>query len=240
MPAFSQRKTNLNPNRMTAVMTHSGRLVGPARAAAPTLADIALSLSRMPRFAGHTRIWWTVLDHSMFVAHMHFEDALANDTVGRGGFWASRLALLLHDAHEAITADVPSGMKPDSLRAKQRELDRIIVAAHFGPWEEFEEREYLIKGYDIRALVAEAHVLGPERLTQLGREVMQAIGFPIAPYPHDIELLERLIRDGTLSHPMDVYRGENASNVHSFLRMVDAAQKAAGLGGAAVEEPRFR
>jgi hypothetical protein len=64
-----------------------------------TLHDIALSLSRLPRFNGHTcdRVW-SVAEHSLLVAD------LVSVTVPDAPP-ALLLAALLHDAHEAYVGD---------------------------------------------------------------------------------------------------------------------------------------
>lgn len=59
--------------------------------------DIARSLARMPRFAGHTRVPYSVAEHSVFVA---------SRCKGADSFKA-----LLHDASEALFLDVPSPVK---------------------------------------------------------------------------------------------------------------------------------
>jgi 5'-deoxynucleotidase YfbR-like HD superfamily hydrolase len=99
-------------------MTHSGVLVTPGNGVAPPLVDIALGLSRQPRFGGQTRRWWSVLDHSLFVA-----DLAARE--GRG--LRVILALLLHDAHEALTGDIPTSLKKDDMRDVQASLDERIM-----------------------------------------------------------------------------------------------------------------
>lgn len=57
------------------------------------LASVARSLSRVPRFLGHTSRVITVLEHSFAVAAMVAPQY--------------RLAALLHDAHEAFMGDIP-------------------------------------------------------------------------------------------------------------------------------------
>ena len=69
------------------------------------LIDIARSLSRIPRFNGHTRnnAPWSVAAHSMLVA-----DIVASGAPTDGQLI---LAALLHDAHEAYIGDLISPMK---------------------------------------------------------------------------------------------------------------------------------
>lgn len=66
------------------------------------LADIAMGLARAPRFAGQTRIPYSVAAHSINVARL-----LAH----RGEILEVRLAGLLHDAAEAFFCDMPTPVK---------------------------------------------------------------------------------------------------------------------------------
>lgn len=59
--------------------------------------DIAVALSRMPRFAGHTTEFYSVAQHSIHVAE------LCGPSV--------KLAALLHDASEAYLVDLPRPIK---------------------------------------------------------------------------------------------------------------------------------
>lgn len=85
------------------------------------LCDIALSLSNMNRAAG--RFPWSVAQHSLLVARM-----LPPELVLEG---------LLHDAHEAITGDIPTpwaNWLPDNVltvvksakKAVQTEIERML------------------------------------------------------------------------------------------------------------------
>lgn len=148
-------------------LTYTGRIVRPGGTEHPSLVDIAVGLSRQPRFAGQTRRQWSVLDHTLFCDEL-VQQRWPNDNR------KLRLALLLHDAHEAMTADVPTDMKPAGLKDHQHELDAGIFEAYFpGGFPFFKERGYTfeIKDIDRLALIAEAHVVGPpsspERVTAL-------------------------------------------------------------------------
>lgn len=65
---------------MTATLTRTGQLVDLLNPEPRTikLADIALALSRIPRFAGHTIRPWTVADHCLLVADLIGPDAEPN------------------------------------------------------------------------------------------------------------------------------------------------------------------
>lgn len=143
------------------MLTFSGQMVSPVEGV-PTLEDIGLALSRIPRFGGHARTEWTVLNHTIVCARLceHYfpDDALI------------RLAVMLHDAHEALTGDVPSPMKKATdVDVLQGSLDHRIYDAYFpggyrGFWygELLRERVHYIDG---RALCAEAVVVGPPAVT---------------------------------------------------------------------------
>lgn len=139
------------------MLTRSGRLVLPGNDQAPTLRDIARGLGRMPRFAGQTRGWWSVLHHVVLV------DCLVSLRAAKEGERPSprfRLLALLHDAHEAITGDVPTPWKRAVTRADQRMLDHRIFQALGVPYPLLTEQA-LLKEFDREALILEANDLGP-------------------------------------------------------------------------------
>lgn len=139
-------------------MTSSGRRVTPAGVEYPSMTDVAVGLFRQPRFAGQGRRWFSVGDHSLFVDDM----VIATAGLGR----LDRLALLLHDAHESMTGDVPTDWKDDQLRMRQIGLDHRIMNAFFpGGIAEFGLYHDTVKHFDRRAVIAEATVVGP-RMTQ--------------------------------------------------------------------------
>ena len=83
--------------------------------------DIAHALSVQCRFGGHTRVFYSVAEHSVRVSQFcRPEDAL----------WG-----LLHDASEAFLCDVPAPLKSlpafEAYRAAEHTLQRII-AVRFG------------------------------------------------------------------------------------------------------------
>ncbi len=83
--------------------------------------DIAHALSNQCRFVGHTRLFYSVAEHSVRVSQLcRPEDAL----------WG-----LLHDASEAYLSDVAAPLKElsqfESYRAAERLLQRLI-AQRFG------------------------------------------------------------------------------------------------------------
>jgi len=132
--------------------TYSGRNVMPEWTEHPSLTDIAISLSRMPRFAGHTRRWWSVLDHTLLGLKV---------LEARAAERPLKLAWLLHDAHESITGDIPTPVKTPELRRKQDQLDQLIYGAFASGlgadwWHE------AVKALDRECMIAEAHIIGPQ------------------------------------------------------------------------------
>jgi hypothetical protein len=122
-----------------------------------SLLDIAISTSRQPRFGGHTRRWWSVLDHMLWC------DELAQAVyTGDPQLRNLRLAMLLHDAHEAVTGDVPTDFKGAELRVIQKDLDRGIMGRFFpGGYPAYATFVVEVKELDHLALVTEAHIVGP-------------------------------------------------------------------------------
>lgn len=148
------------------MMTVSGQLIT-LDAGAPTIEDIALGLSRIPRFAGQTTTPWTVAHHSLVVTEM-----------ARGDDPDLPLHALLHDAHECLTSDIPTTFKTPDMKALQRRLDWRLYASLLLPPPEPDERATIAR-MDTRALLAEAYMVTPantyERIVE-EREQLAAFG----------------------------------------------------------------
>jgi hypothetical protein len=137
-------------------LTLTGRKVTLDNNEHPSLVDIAVGLSRQPRWSGQGRRWFSVLDHTLF------GDELVQES-DEYQLRQARLAWLLHDAHEALTGDIPTPFKAQEMRALQQGLDVRIAAAYFpgGPaawasWSTF------VKEIDARTMRAEAMWVGPQ------------------------------------------------------------------------------
>lgn len=135
------------------MITNSGRNVWPKGSehyehpgTAPSLDDIAIGLSRMPRFAGQTKLFYTVLLHTFVVSELVTGDA--------------RIYALLHDAPEAVVADVPTPWKTNAARAREGELMERICVEHHVAWPPPKDLWAQVEDADAWALSAEAHVLG--------------------------------------------------------------------------------
>jgi len=124
------------------------------------LVDMAISLSRIPRFNGHTvpHASWSVAEHSLLVEQLAPLEVDAKP----------RLHLLLHDAHEMVIGDTSTPVKNaynhiirselgtffDPVKRIQIRLQRAIELALLLPPPD--EDEYaLIKELDLLALAIE-------------------------------------------------------------------------------------
>lgn len=124
------------------------------------IADVAVQLSRIPRFVGATLEPWNVAAHSMHCA------ALA-EAAGAG--LQAQLAALLHDAHEAYMGDIPSPFKravrdenPCStwctLQVAEHKLQRAVLH-QLGALAYFEDHGPDIKHWDLVSLATERRYL---------------------------------------------------------------------------------
>lgn len=146
------------------MITYSGVRVEPLSlfggnyGGAPAITDIALCLGRVPRFGGNTRRWWTVLQHSIVCERMGVEAPPS-----------ARLYVLLHDAHEAVTGDIPAFWKSPDMKVLQDEID-FRLRASLGIRTPHPYEVEFVKQLDLRALRAEAWVVGPPSITRyIGR-----------------------------------------------------------------------
>ena len=98
------------------IQTVSGRRLNPLDPdpAEIDVEDIALALSHQCRFGGHSRVFYSVCQHSCLVSDLVAE---------RGGDGEAALWALLHDASEAYLVDLPHPLKHRS------ELGRLYSEA---------------------------------------------------------------------------------------------------------------
>jgi hypothetical protein len=123
--------------------------------------DIAVALSRIPRFCGHTstRLAYSVAQHSVYTVGMlppHASPML-------------KLHTLLHDAHEFATGDISTPVKMalratgggDALVALQRRIQWAVNVACGAPWATLANNR-AISDADGLSLAAEfAGLMGP-------------------------------------------------------------------------------
>lgn len=136
-------------------LTYTGKEVSPT-SGAPSLEDIAWQLLHVCRYAGACRVNYTVGIHSMLVADFV---AVKHPKL--------EFPALLHDGTESCVGDIPKPFKSPEMRKIEDILEARI-------WEQFEipaideEEHRIIKAADIRALCAEADLIGPPGLVKDG------------------------------------------------------------------------
>lgn len=108
--------------------------------------DIAHSLAHQCRFSGHTRVFYSVAQHSIEVAKLSGEALLTG---------------LLHDASEAYIHDIPSPVKPHL--KNYREIEDRIMAAIANKFNLIWPLPQIVKDADAICLKAEARGLLPSK-----------------------------------------------------------------------------
>jgi hypothetical protein len=108
-------------NNKTHILTHSGKLIDPFNPDPDMIdiSDIAIALSRQPRFAGQTKLFYSVAEHSIRVSNKVD--------------YRFKLTALLHDASEAYLLDIPRPLKhrmPEYLTAEDNLMK--IICNKFG------------------------------------------------------------------------------------------------------------
>ena len=198
------------PEPFDYIVTYSGREVSPTRGV-PSVEDLALSLSRQPRFGGMCRRHWTVVDHSLFVSILAERDGQPAEV---------QLACLLHDAHE-WTGDIPTHFKTMEQRAMQVILDQKIQEAYAADTEHKDWK--LVKDYDSRALLAEALVVGPPQFKET-TEVEKHFG--ARPHIKDVvALMVRLERGELGVDPSELSFLYRARNARAFVTRLEMLQE---------------
>lgn len=142
------------------MLTFDGDYVGPETDNAPSLAAIAMSLGRQPRFAGQTRKPFNVLAHSFLVADLVEEP--------------HKRHALLHDAAEAIVGDIPSSWKTKADREREKAImGRIYWSLHQAP--PTIESADAVKRADCLALRLEATLLMPGAIGHAPRYAVKPV-----------------------------------------------------------------
>lgn len=104
--------------------------------------DIAVALSRLPRYTGHTRFTYVVGQHSCYVCDILYKKYKSPSLALRG---------LLHDGSETYTNDISSPLKKLKLFEEFREVEHRLQACiykTFGLEEVNEEHDRLVKQAD--------------------------------------------------------------------------------------------
>ena len=194
------------------IETVSGLLINPTNPNAECISihDIAWSLSRQPRFAGHTitQTPYNVAQHSVYVADLVLrilEDKQLYSTflrdisdftdthlfsIDTDEMKSLYLKALLHDGHEAYTGDIPSPIKripelTETLKLMEMKLDHAI-RTKFELEELTECEKILIKYSDKLAQAIEAYQFMPSRglnwnLPKPSLEMLQEFPAPLSP-----------------------------------------------------------
>ena len=129
---------------------------------------IAQSLSQKVRFGGHGRPFYSVAQHSLFVAHMVRVELAKQIEMGVATplyAWKVERAAQMHDAHEAWLVDLPSPLKKiwwinDRWRALEDRWDEAIAAAM--GIEHSVLIDKAVKTFDVVALLLEGQYIMPE------------------------------------------------------------------------------
>lgn len=115
-----------------------------------TVRDVAVGLSRIPRWAGATLVPWTVLQHSL---------AVYRRATYLGAPIEARLYALWHDAEEMATGDIPAPFKTREQKVLQEQLLRwVYEKALHRPFPPDSVCEF-VKALDDEARVVEVHTL---------------------------------------------------------------------------------
>lgn len=143
------------------MITHSGRridLPSPQRGQVH-IGDVAVQLSRIPRFVGATLEPWNVAAHSLHCSALAEAD---------GASLQAQLAALLHDAHEAYMGDIPSPFK-QAVMAEAGSMwcplklaeDKLQVAVlhQLGSLDCYEANRAALKHWDLVSLATERKYL---------------------------------------------------------------------------------
>lgn len=80
-----------------------------------TIVDLAMAISRICRFGGHCREFYSVAQHSVLASYLVPE--------------SKAFKALMHDAHEAFVGDMPSPMKllcPD-YKALEKKIEQVVL-----------------------------------------------------------------------------------------------------------------
>lgn len=142
-----------------------------------TIEVIAASLSKICRFNGHTKRFYSVAEHSYYVMTL-VPQHLA-------------LPALLHDAHEAYTGfgDVVSPMKSYEVKKLERDIDTVIAAAFGFDPQLFYEPE--MSNADLRMLATEKRDIMLPSEREWSNFLPEPAGFKINPVEFTCSQIEQ-------------------------------------------------
>lgn len=117
------------------------------------LSTIACALSKMCRYGCRIRCFYSVAEHSLIATEWALSCGATNEQA---------LAILMHDAAEAICGDMPKPMKV-MLGDAYRRIEARCQAAVSAQYNiDFEKHHDIIKVYDRQMLYVEKNMLFPE------------------------------------------------------------------------------
>lgn len=143
------------------MITHSGKRIDlpSPQPGQVDIGDVAVQLSRIPRFVGATLEPWNVAAHSLHCSALAEAD---------GASLQAQLAALLHDAHEAYMGDIPSPFKQAvatetgsawcPLRLAEDKL-QVAVLHQLGSLDCYEANRAAVKHWDLVSLATERKYL---------------------------------------------------------------------------------
>lgn len=177
--------------------TYTGRLVTPTNMGVPHPRDMAVQLGRIPRYAGATVGWWSVLHHlytcSQLVQQVATRDVLLVEgraDLGLVSTEVKELAVLLHEIDEVCTGDVPTPWKPIEFRRQSDPLQARAYTCYMGFNPGPSLRAY-IRHVDELALYGEMETVAPNGC-------MQHSGYLSRPFTADDEVGIRAAIEVTL------------------------------------------
>lgn len=134
--------------------------------------DIALALSRQPRYGGHGKFFYSVAQHSIYAALVASPEA--------------KLVALMHDAHEAYTGDIPGPLKEllgqRIIRIEAR-LERAIYEGLGLSADCTAEIEEEVHRIDKSLLSPEYHALFDEHIWKING--VEPANIDVTPWPMD-------------------------------------------------------
>ena len=159
------------------------------------LVDVVHALSHLCRFTGHTRVFWSVGAHVLFVAD------LVRDRLDGGP--QAQFAALMHETSEAYLCDLPTPLKyGTTIGQTYREIEErlmAVAAEAFGLPLNF-HRDPIIKRADELAVAIEAIYLMNNPPWAIERAASAGIVELVAAYAH------RFRRDATPAYTRGLLR----------------------------------
>jgi hypothetical protein len=187
MPISEELKHNDDPF----IISHYGHRLGP-NYPAPTVEDIAVSLGRICRFAGHCKRWWSVLQHCFVVADLVEQPY--------------KKIALLHDSSEILISDIPTPFKNKELKKLEDSLLKTIFKAHLGTDSIPADVWNKIKIADSEAFAGEVWTISGPALRAL--------------YPDRSPTAEKLVKKYLKRYPVSECLSSEGTAVMDFIRRV--------------------